>query len=265
MSEYVKRYNPNRHSDWNYRGSKWKLSRSKIDAFLECPRCFYVDNVLGIKRPGFPSFNLNIAVDELFKREFDHYRETKAPHPLMLEYKIDAIPFYHPDLDTWRDPFVGITHTHSETGLLVSGGVDDIWITPTQELIIVDYKATAKDGRIETLGDSPWEKQYTRQLGVYRWLLEQNGFTVASTGYLVYANADKTADTFSDTLLFETTLVPVNTESDWIEPTLGAIKTCLESQTIPSTGPNCEFCPYREAVGRRLLTIHQQTKATQKD
>lgn len=66
MAEYS--YNPNRSAEWNYGGAKWKLSRSKIDFFFECPRCFYLDNVLGTKRPSFPSFNLNIAVDELFKK-----------------------------------------------------------------------------------------------------------------------------------------------------------------------------------------------------
>ncbi|MEY2702863.1 MAG: hypothetical protein RLY43_1501, partial [Bacteroidota bacterium] len=30
-----------RDSRWNYGGSNWKLSRSKIDLFIECPRCFY--------------------------------------------------------------------------------------------------------------------------------------------------------------------------------------------------------------------------------
>ena len=43
----------------------FKLSRSKIDLFLSCPRCFYVDRRLGVGRPpGFP-FNLNTAVDTL--------------------------------------------------------------------------------------------------------------------------------------------------------------------------------------------------------
>ena len=48
-----------------------KISRSKIDLFLECPRCFYLDVVKKIKRPpGFP-FNLNNAVDMLLKKEFN--------------------------------------------------------------------------------------------------------------------------------------------------------------------------------------------------
>ena len=260
MAEYKYKYNPNRSSEWNYGGAKWKLSRSKIDFFMECERCFYADNVLGTKRPGFPSFNLNIAVDELFKKEFDVHRLAQTPHPIMTEYGVKAVPFQHKDMETWRDPFVGITHKHEPTELIISGGVDDIWVTPENKLIIVDYKSTSKEGKIEKLGDTPWEQQYTRQLGIYRWLLEKNGFEVEETGYLVYANADKDLPEFGNQLQFETTLVPVQTSVDWIEETLSDIKKCLDRKDLPPIGENCEFCPYREAVGKKFFAIHQQTK-----
>lgn len=256
MAENKYKYNPNRAADWNYGGAKWKLSRSKIDLFFECPRCFYLDNVLGTKRPGFPAFNLNIAVDELFKKEFDEHRKKQTIHPLLKKYKIDAVPFAHKEMDTWRDTFVGITTTHQPTGLVISGGVDDVWVKPDGKLIIVDYKSTSKEGTINKLGDSPWEQQYTRQLGVYRWLLEQNGFEVDTLGYLVYANADKSLPKFGDKLVFETTLVPVETTTDWIEPTLKDIKKCLDDMKLPPSGNDCEFCPYREAAGKKLQAIH---------
>lgn len=60
-----------------------QLSRSKLDPFLECPRCFYDDVVRGNGRPrgpGGPALTLNIAVDELFKREFDVHRARHEPH-----------------------------------------------------------------------------------------------------------------------------------------------------------------------------------------
>lgn len=256
MAEYTYKYNPNRSADWNYGGKKWKLSRSKIDFFFECPRCFYLDNKLGTKRPGFPSFNLNIAVDELFKREFDIHRAQGTPHPIMTEYDVQAVPFQHESLDDWRENFVGIMHTDDTTGMTISGAVDDVWVTPAEELIIVDYKATSKEGRIDKLGDSPWEKQYARQLGVYRWLLEQNGYKVQDIGYLVYANADKNLDAFDNKLIFESTLVPVETTVDWIPDTLISIKNCLEQETLPAVGDACEFCPYREAAGKKLQAIH---------
>lgn len=260
MAEYIKRYNPTRSAEWNYGGAKWRLSRSKIDFFFECPRCFWIDNKLGTKRPGFPSFNLNIAVDELFKKEFDVHRAAKTAHPIMQKYNIDAVPLVHKNMDMWRDPFVGIEFTEPETGLTVSGGVDDIWVKPDGTLIIVDYKSTSKEGSITALSDSPWDQQYTRQLGVYRWLLEQNGFKVDKVGYLVYANASKDEAGFDDKLVFETTLVPVETDVDWILPSLRSIKACLESGDIPATGHACEFCPYREAAGKKLLTIHNAKK-----
>ncbi len=264
MSEYQRRYNPNRSSEWNYGGEKWRLSRSKIDFFTECPRCFYIDNKLGTKRPGFPSFNLNIAVDELFKKEFDVHRKAKTKHPIMVEYKIDAIPYAHKDLDQWRDNFVGLETTHQPTDLVVSGAIDDVWLKPDGSLIVIDYKSTSKEAKIETLGDSPWEQQYTRQLGVYRWLLEANGFVVNELGYLVYANASQAEASFNNTLIFETTLVDCPTDVSWIDKTLAAIKDTLDSDDIPASGHACEYCPYREASGKKLLALHQANKAKPK-
>lgn len=257
MADYVKRYNPHRSAEWNYGGAKWRLSRSKLDFFLECPRCFYVDNKLGTKRPGFPSFNLNIAVDELFKKEFDVHRTAGTKHPIMEKYQVDAVPFQHKNMDTWRENFEGIEYKDEETGITISGAVDDIWVEPDGTLIIVDYKSTSKDGSIIELPDSPWDQQYKRQLGVYKWLLEKNSFTVSDTGYLVYANADKAVAAFDDRLLFETTLVAVTVETDWIEEAIDNIKTCLDADEIPPIGERCEYCPYREAAGKHLLKMHQ--------
>jgi CRISPR/Cas system-associated exonuclease Cas4 (RecB family) len=255
---YQKKYNPDRSPEWNYGGSKWKLSRSKIDSFIECPRCFYLDNKLGTKRPSTPAFTLNVAVDTLFKKEFDVYRSRKEQHPLMEQYGIAAIPYSHQDLETWRDPFEGIQYYHKETQLLVSGGIDDIWIDDKGELIVVDYKSTSKPGTITSLDDISWKDQYVRQIGVYQWLLRKNGFEVAKTGYFVYANGNADNEIFDNTLEFTTTLIPCDGETDWIEPMLHDIKHCLESDTFPKSGESCEYCPYREACGKKLQRIHVQ-------
>lgn len=262
MADYSKKYNPNRSTEWNYGGEKWRLSRSKIDFFHECPRCFYLDNKLGTKRPSFPSFNLNLAVDELFKKEFDVHRRERTPHPVMLEYNIKAIPFQHEKLNQWRDNFVGIEYRDPKTNLVISGAVDDIWITPAGTLIIVDYKSTAKDGSITELSDSPWDQQYKRQLGVYKWLLEKNGFKVEPVGYLVYANASTNEIGFDNKLIFETTLVSVAVETNWIAESLVKIKDCLETEHLPPIGEKCEFCPYREACGKKLQLIHRSQQKT---
>ncbi len=261
MADFVKRYNPDRNRDWNYGGSKWRLSRSKIELFVECPRCFYLDNKLGTARPRGPEFNLNKAVDALFKKEFDVHRTNGTPHPLMTTYGIDAVPFSHEHIDTWRENFEGVEYKDEATGFTISGAVDDIWVTPEHELIVVDYKSTSKPGTIKEMGDSTWDAQYRRQMGVYQWLLRKNGFAVSPRGYFVYANADADKKAFDGKLEFEVTVVPCDGETEWIEDVLPKIKDVLESDTYPASGKGCEFCTYREAAGKKLQAIHQKQKA----
>ena len=260
MTEFKKSYNPNRSGDWNYGGKKWRLSRSKIDLFIECPRCFYLDNKLGTGRPRGPAFTLNVAVDTLLKKEFDIHRAQGSQHPLLVQYGVDAIPYAHESLDTWRENFEGVEHKHKPTGLTVSGAIDDVWVNPAGELIVVDYKATSKSGTIESLADSSWEEQYRRQIGVYQWLLRQNGFTVSDMGYFVYANAKSDKAAFDGQLEFEVTLVPCEGSTDWIEDVLPRIKICLESDQYPESGKACEHCPYREAAGKKLQALYQKEK-----
>ena len=249
MSQY---YKPDRNPNWNYGGGKFRLSRSKIALFLECPRCFYVDNKLGTARPpGFP-FNLNSAVDALFKKEFDIHRANHTAHPLMTQYGVDAVPFEHANMGVWREVFKGVETAHKKTGFTVSGAVDDVWVNPKGELIVVDYKATSKDEKIEAL-DKEWQDGYKRQMEIYQWLLRENGFPVSDTGYFVYANAGKDKKAFDGSLEFDITLIAYKGDTSWIEKTLSDIKSCLDSDQLPGADEECDYCKYREFVGKKLL------------
>lgn len=249
MSQY---YKPDRNPGWNYGGDRFRLSRSKIGLFTECPRCFYIDNKLGTARPpGFP-FSLNSAVDALLKKEFDIHRVDKSTHPLMTQYGIDAVPFDHPALPIWRENFKGIDYKDPHTGFTVSGAVDDVWVNPKGELMIVDYKSTSKDERIEVL-DKEWHDGYKKQMEVYQWLFRRNGFTVSDTGYFVYANAGKDKKAFDGVLEFEVTLVPHIGNDSWVSDTLMNIKHCLDSNTLPDAATDCDYCLYRETVGKKLI------------
>ena len=244
MSSY---YKPNRKPDWNYGGPRWRLSRSKIDLFVNCPRCFYVDNKLGVARPpGFP-FNLNSAVDHLLKKEFDIHRKERSSHPLMQSYGIEAIPYQHEDIDIWRDNFKGLEFKHKSTGMTISGALDDVWVNSDDELIVVDYKATSKDGEITAL-EEDWHVGYKRQMEVYQWLLRKMGHNVSSTGYFVYANGQKDREAFDAKLEFDVTLIPYTGNDAWLEPTILEIKKTLDMGSAPLQGEDCDYCRYRGAV-----------------
>jgi hypothetical protein len=134
MSKY---YNPIRSRNiYNPDDEKpFKLSRSKIDLFLECPRCFYLDRRLGVGRPpGFP-FNLNSAVDTLLKQEFDMHRARGESHPLIEQYGIDAMPVPHDNLKKWRHNFTGVQYLHEPTNLIITGAIDDLWQNSQGEYI----------------------------------------------------------------------------------------------------------------------------------
>ncbi|MEK7195231.1 MAG: hypothetical protein AAB655_00890, partial [Patescibacteria group bacterium] len=117
-----------------------KLSRSKIDLFIECPRCFWLDVKQGIKPPPPPPYTINSAIDYLLKQEFDIYRGKGTPHPIMVKNNIDAIPYKHEKMNEWRHNFTGVRYHHKPTDFLVTGAVDDVWVNPKGELIVVDYK-----------------------------------------------------------------------------------------------------------------------------
>lgn len=239
------------------------ISRSKVERFTECPRCFWIEARYGIGRPdGFP-FNLNNAVDELFKREFDTHRAKGEAHPLMKQYGIDAVPYQHKDLEEWRDAFKrGIKAHHAETNITLRGGIDDIWEGKDGQLYIVDYKATAGKDTI-TLDDA-WKISYKRQIEVYQWLFRQNGFDISNTAYFVYANgrADKAA--FDGKLEFDVTILPYEGDDSWVEQSLRDLKACLMSDEIPKPGTSCEYCPYREIAGKKLIELHKLALAKKK-
>lgn len=225
--------------------SPFKLSRSKLDLFLGCPRCFYLDRRLGIGRPAGPPFTLNSAVDRLLKKEFDLHRAARTRHPLMAAYGIDALPFAHADLDRWRENFTGVQHLHEPTNFLVTGAVDDLWVTSKGELLVVDYKATAKDSPVSL--DGRWQESYKRQLEVYQWLLRRNGFTVSRQGYFVYCNGRTDRRAFDGKLEFNVVILPHRGDDGWVEPALQAAKACLDGALPPAAG-DCVFCDYRAAA-----------------
>lgn len=251
MSEY---YTPRRVKNIYEPGNPtpFKLSRSKIELFIGCPKCFYLDRRLGVGRPpGYP-YTLNSAVDTLLKKEFDLLRQNGEAHPLMKKYGVDAIPAKHDMLDEWRNNFKGVQVLHKETNLLIHGAIDDLWKNPKDEYIVVDYKSTSKNEEIVAL-DKEWQDAYKRQLEIYMWLVRGNGLTVSDAGYFVYCNG-KVADMekFDGKLEFDITLIPYVGNDTWVEDTIKEMHKCLNSNEIPEAGEDCDFCAYRDAVGEVL-------------
>jgi RecB family exonuclease len=224
----------------------FKLSRSKLENFMQCPRCFYLDRRLGVSQPSIPAFTLNSAVDELLKKEFDGYRDQKKAHPLMTQYGIDAIPFSHPSLPEWQENFKGVRYHHLETNIIITGAVDDIWQAPSGELFVVDYKSTSTRDPIDL--NSQYKQAYKRQIEIYQWLLRRQELRVSSTGYFVFANANKDKKAFDGRLMFDLEIIAYAGDDSWVEGVVRGAHQCLMAETIPDYSSECEYCQYYQGI-----------------
>jgi hypothetical protein len=225
-------------------GTPFKFSRSKVELFKECPKCFYLDRVKGVSRPaGFP-FSLNNAVDTLFKKEFDSYRSIQQPHPLFIANNLDLLPFQDPRMDDWRNNFKGIKTNYK--GYDYYGAVDDIWVDKAGTLYVIDYKATAKEEAITELSTASYHDTYRRQMEFYQWLFVQNGFKVSATGYFVYTTGDNTQPGFNNELKFRTHLIPYTGNHSWVQNTLDDLIACASQTTVPASNKDCSYCRFVE-------------------
>ena len=232
------------------RGSNevFKISRSKFSNFIDCERCFYLERVKGLKDPGMPGWALNTAVDELLKKEFDHYRKLQKPHPFIVKNKLKFIPFQHEKIDHWRDALRGgISFLDENTNLEIHGGVDDIWFDKDkEELVVVDYKAQSKEGTVETEEylENKYHQGYKIQMDIYTYILRQMKFKVSDTAYFLVCNGLKTPDKFDATLHFDLTLVPYKTDTSWIKNKIIEMKKVLDAKNVPEINKTCEKCMF---------------------
>jgi len=222
-----------------------KLSRSKLELLTECPRCFWLDVKQGVKRPPSFPYTINNAVDYLLKQEFDAHREAGTRHPIMEAHGVDAIPFAHPDLNTWRHNFTGVQYQHEPSGFRVTGAVDDVWVNPAGELHVVDYKATGAN-------QHQIHESYQRQMEIYQWLLRQNGFEVSPVGYFVFARVNKGGGfgQGNAVLPFDIFVESYTGDDSWVSDALLLARRVFDADEAPPAADACPYCAYRESASR---------------
>lgn len=218
-----------------------KLSRSKLELSLNCPRCFWLDMKKGLKRPPPAPYTINSAIDSLLKREFDIHREDGTAHYLIKKYNIDAIPYKCDKIDAWRHNFTGVQFHHRSTDFLIFGAVDDVWINPTGELIVVDYKSTGSNKH-------QIYPEYKRQMEIYQWLLAKNNYKVSETGYFLFAKVNKEGGFNAGKLSFDLFIEPQKGNISWVENSVFEAKKILDG-SVPQHNSNCSYCQFAKIQG----------------
>jgi hypothetical protein len=219
-----------------------KLSRSSLELFLECPRCFHLKIKHRISRPNTAHYSLNLEVDNLLKKEFDIYRQEQRQHPIQKKYNLPFIPALNKNLDQWRHNFTGVQHLDTQHNFLLYGSLDDLWVNPTNQVhTVVDYKATCSQY-------SPSKtrlEQYSRQLSFYNWLLQKNNLQTHDQNYILLYNCHNPEnESFNQKLQFKPSLIPIKQDNSWIESTLKDIKNNLNLSELPLVSKECKHCQF---------------------
>ncbi len=159
---------------------KIRLSPSTLNVFLECQKCFWLDQVKGIHRPRgiFPS--LPGGMDGLIKKYFDKYRAL-GKLPPELEGKLDGVELFQDGelLNKWRNWRSALAYEDLETGAVLSGMLDDLGVKGRQ-FVPLDYKTRGYDVK------EGGENFYKNQLNCYGLMLRENQMPPAGYAFLLY-------------------------------------------------------------------------------
>ena len=222
--------------------SPFPLSRTKIDLFLECRKCFYNEMVKGVRRPHGPPMALNNAIVFVIKNDLEKQKNIKKRHSI-FDFVEKEISFAdHPKLGDWKNIFKGIRFVHKNTNFELFGAIDDLWFNKNDNTYsVVLIKASSKKEKV-TLDNVP--KSYWRQLSFYNYLLKMNGIKASNKGFIVYNNAQKNSEKFQSKLFFETDVFCNILDCEWIEEILDEIYKILQDNNHPPPSKNCKFCEY---------------------
>jgi len=160
-----------------------RLSPSRLNLFLECPLCFWLEHQ-GIHRPKsiFPS--LPSGMDLVIKRYFDTYR-VKDELPPEIEGKVVGKLLRDEKLlGDWRNNFKGIKFFDEQSNATLFGAIDDCLIEKDKKgeffMIPVDFKTRGFALKPDSTS------YYQNQLDCYTLLIERNGYKCADFAYLIY-------------------------------------------------------------------------------
>src|SRR3989344_4920546 len=199
-----------------------KLSPSTISLFLECPRCFYLQIVKGIKRPQgiFPS--LPSGMDKILKEHFDRFMSQEKLPPELKEIKDCKLFDDKEKLKIWRSNLKGISY--QEDDILLHGAIDNL-LVKKDKLIVLDYKTRGFPLKADT------HEYYQTQMDLYNFLLEKNGYSTEDFTYLLFYYPSHVKETGE--VIFNTKLKKIKTSSKNGEKVFKDAVDCVLSKEEP--------------------------------
>ena len=216
----------------------FKLSPSSLTLFEECPRCFWLHHNKSIKRPQgiFPS--LPSGMDRILKQHFDKFmKKGLLPPELCKNKECKNLKLFDDEnlLKIWRNNLKGISWTDKE-GNILHGAVDNLLVKGERDkkkLIVLDYKTRGYDLKEDT------SSKYQKQLDIYCFLLQKNGYHVEDFGFLLFYVPKEVLS--SGEVVFDTKLIKMKVDEKRAESLWKKALSLLEGK-CPKKDEKCVWC-----------------------
>ena len=208
-----------------------KLSRSKLDLFVNCPRCFWME-LRGKSPPIDMPMGLYNVLDSVQKQYYDKHRKDGLPPLLRKE-----IPFKLADIGLVEKLRSGIHFKDDRLNATLWGKMDDCFVDDKGRLVVMDNK-TSSSGRNED-----YEEGYKLQLDTYAFLLIKNGFKVGPAGYLIYYIPKKDSD-IGKGVMFDIEPSRIRLDPGRIEGVFEDAVKIARKEEPPEHHHECEMCTW---------------------
>lgn len=207
----------------------YKLSPSKLNMLMDCPRCFWRAMVQKVEFPGGPMAGIVMKIDSIIKHYFNKYREKNQLPPIIKGQVKGRLAKNMPKTLNYEE----------SKDIIITGRPDDY-------LEIEDGKIVAFDHKTKSSPPEEVHEAHQLQMDIYSYLLIKNGYPTANKAYLAYYYPNECD--IHDGLDMGCKVVEVKTSPERAKRIINQAIKVLEMKTAPKAGKECEVCGF---VGRR--------------
>jgi hypothetical protein len=211
------------------------LSPSALSVLRDCPRCFWLEQNKGLKRPRgvFPS--LPSGMDRILKAHFDAFMAKGELPPEIRSLKGVKLFSDMELLKVWRNNKRGLEWKDTD-GNMLHGALDNV-LVKGKKLIVFDYKTRGYPLKEDT------PESYHDQMDIYTFLLRKNGYETEEYAYLLFYHP-KRIDS-NGAVVFQSDLIKMEVSMKNAEQLFKDAITML-SGTMPEPAEDCEYCAWQQ-------------------
>lgn len=224
-----------------------RLSKSTLEEFNRCARCWWLAKNHKIKAPDGIRAGVPMGIDRVLKGHYDAHRAAGTV-PAELVGKIPGGLYggkrvSMSDLRNWRKGLAVSVGTYE-----LSTALDDMLFDPKTGLYnMIDYKSKAKLTNVEDT-----QKYYQTQADAYDLALNVNGYQTDGRAFFAYyapisVDRDVTGDDTNDgryvPFNWHAQVIVITADHARIKDLVTRAGKCLEGP-LPAASMDCDMCVY---------------------